>query len=201
MNRLILYCLFFIVYIFVVVYSISGIIWKDDHLMYLVIYNNILSNPFPFGAELVLSALMYIAKLVELSYIDFLFLKEITWIPIIFLLDYHLNGKDKTLFFSFVFLCCFLYIPLHESMMFLSRQTLAFFFAIIVIMVDRRLLKILLSVLMIFSHTSSFFWLPILFGFLIRMFNNRIIILFCFVSLFFVFVKGGFFLIFSKLDF
>lgn len=157
------YFLFSILFIIVLIYKVYTIELVSDNLNYFQVYNNISNDSMPFKFEFVLSVLMYISNKIGMDYYVFTFLKVLTFLPVLILIDRKLSHSSNV--YSYLFLFSFISPPLVGTLIFLARQSLSLEFFFITLVIASIYKRVVVIFLMFFSHMGSIIWIPILLGY------------------------------------
>ncbi|HIF9351675.1 TPA: EpsG family protein [Photobacterium damselae] len=140
----------------IIIYIISCYLWSrrimiyGDTEAYFHAYENIKNISNPYGVEFILSAIMNIVDIANLSFRDLLFILLLLWFPIVGILSYK-SYKSPVFIFAVIFF--FLY-QFNQNATFLIRSYLSilFFMLFIVIKIKAKFIFLLLS---FFSQISS----------------------------------------------
>ncbi|EMD1656846.1 EpsG family protein [Pluralibacter gergoviae] len=157
------YTLFSILFILILIYKVYSIDLVSDNLNYYNVYNNIENDSMPFKFEFILSLLMYISNFIGMDFYIFTFIKVITFLPIIIIVDRNISKKNNI--YSYLFLFTFISPPMIGTLIFLARQSLSLEVFLLVTTIKSFNKRILLIVIMFFCHMGSILWVPILLGY------------------------------------
>lgn len=139
-----------------------------DNIMYRERYDAISLSSLPFGVEVVSAILMYLSSKLGFNYFQFVFLKSISWLWVVYRL-YGLTRSRRVP--ACILLVSFLIPSFHDITTFLLRQSFALEFFILAATSRSRLARALFAVAMLFSQITSILWLPFLYlkpGLLVR---------------------------------
>lgn len=137
-------------------YIISCYLWSrriiiyGDTGAYFNAYENIKDISNPYGVEFILSAIMNIVDMANLSFRDLLFILLLLWFPIVGVLSYK-SYKSPVFIFAVIFF--FLY-QFNQNATFLIRSYLSILFFLLFILIKSKA-KFIFLLLAFFSQVSS----------------------------------------------
>jgi len=191
LEALILVFVYLPSYIAVSWYSAENTPMLLDNLMYRERYEAVTISNLPFGVELVTAIFMYAGSKIGLTYYQFLFVKSMSWLFVIYRL-YAATRKRRVV--AALVLASFLVPSFHDITSFLLRQSFAFEFFILAATSRSKVAKYAFAGLMFFSQISSIIWLPFLFlrpGVLVRRSVLLVLLVLAPVSMFSGFSLGS----------
>lgn len=173
---------YFLLFISVASYASYNLELYSDNLNYFVIYNGILADPYPFGVEYILGWLMWLFRHTGADFFTFTLFKQALWAPAVFLIFKNVFSFRLTLLSS-LFLISFINPALHETIIFLSRQSFSLLLFIYAASLTKHpKIRSFLLISSFFTHLSSI----ILFVSLLKE-TQRLIISRLFISILLIF--------------